>query len=422
MSGSIMTSHRHSLLSREVFFLCKRREKVNRDTGSLQEGMINFSTLGKFHGRTYAPAFTSSPQSNLLLTFLSFCKWPSLEAHTKPPYTLTLKSNGCIVFIAGLSQSQILVTSKHSIGPIQGVPESHAQAGERWLQHHLGQVGKTTEQLAKVLWERNWTAVAEVSHPIHIHRSRLHNPQLCDDSFEEHVLPYSTEKTGLHLHGLNECSGDFKTQPTAVVDEFAREWGFIVTISHKLSSISEVKAFTEEIGRSGKWNGEALAGFVVRTTVGSPPTKGSANADVSPYSPGSSFFFKVKFDEPYMMYRDWREITKSLLSKGESAKLPKNKMVRPETQTYVAWVKGEIKRNPSLFEGYTKGHGIIATRELFLEWLKTEDGKKAKRKTETEKEATQPPGKVFGKTIIMPIAVPGVGMSHSSSTRCVRSL
>jgi tRNA ligase len=197
-----------------------------------------------------------------------------------------------------------------------------------------------------------------------------------------------------------------------VVDEFAREWGFIVTISHKLSSISEVKAFTEEIGRSGKWNGEALEGFVVRTTVSSSPTKGSANADVSPYSPGSSFFFKVKFDEPYMMYRDWREITKSILSKGENANLPKNKMARPETQTYVAWVKGEIKRNPGLFEGYTKGHGIIATRELFLEWLETEDGKKGKRKTETEMEATQPPGKVFGKTIIVPIAVPGVGTSH----------
>jgi tRNA ligase len=118
-----------------------------------------------------------------------------------------------------------------------------------------------------------------------------------------------------------------------------------------------------------------------------------------------------------MMYRDWREITKSLLSKGESAKLPKNKMARPETQTYVAWVKGEIKRNPSLFEGYSKGHGIIATRKRFLEWLETDEGKRGKRKAETDKEALQPPGKEFGKTIIMPIAVPGVGTSHPSSTR-----
>jgi len=193
------------------------------------------------------------------------------------------------------------------------------------------------------------------------------------------------------------------------VDEFAREWGFIVTASYKLPSISKVKAFTEEIGRSGKWNNEALEGFVVRTTVSLPPTKGSSPVDASPYSPGSSFFFKIKFDEPYMMYRDWREITKSLLSKGENAKLPKNKMARPETRTYVAWVKGEIKRNPSLFEDYTKGHGIIATRERFLEWLGTDEGKRGKKKAETDDKATQPPGKEFGKTIIMPIAVPGVG-------------
>ncbi len=157
----------------------------------------------------------------------------------------------------------------------------------------------------------------------------------------------------------------------------------------------------------------------MRTTVSLPPTKGSARADASPYSPGSSFFFKVKFDEPYMMYRDWREITKSLLSKGDRANLPKNKMARPETKTHVAWLKEEIKRNPGLFEGYMKGHGIIATRERFLEWLETEDGKTSKRKVETDKEARKPPGKEFGKTIIMPIAVPGVGGSHPLSTRGV---
>ena len=235
--------------------------------------------------------------------------------------------------------------------------------------------------------------------------------QLCDDNFEEHVLPYSAEKTGLHLHGLNECSKHFKTQPIAVVDAFAREWGFIVTMSHVLSSISEVKEFSEEIGRSGKWNGEALEGFVVRTTVCTPPTDGNARNDASPYAPGSSFFFKIKFDEPYMMYRDWREVTKSLLSRGESAKLPKNKMKRPETKVYVDWVRREIKNHPELFEGYSKGHGIISTRERFLEWLETEEGKRGKKKAETEEEVGQTSDKTYGKTIIMPIAVPGVGAS-----------
>jgi tRNA ligase len=199
------------------------------------------------------------------------------------------------------------------------------------------------------------------------------------------------------------------------VDSFAREWGFIVTLSHVLPSIPKVKAFAEEVGISGKWNGEALEGFVVRTTVRSPSTNGTAQADASPYAPGSSFFFKIKFDEPYMMYRDWREITKSLLFRGDRANLPKNKMKRPETKTYLQWVRREIKDHPTLFEGYTKGHGIIATRERFLEWLETEEGRRGEIKAEADEESSQQSDISFGKTIIMPIAVPGVGTSHSRS-------
>ncbi|KAH8980403.1 RNA ligase-domain-containing protein [Lactarius akahatsu] len=318
--------------------------------------------------------------------------WSSLEAHTKPPYTLTLKSNGCIIFVAALSPSKLLVTSKHSVGPVQGSPESHAQAGERWLHHHLKQAGKTTEQLAETLWAKNWTVAAE----------------LCDDGFEEHVLPYSTEKTGLHLHGINECSRHFRTQPTAVVEAFAREWGFIPTPSLELPSVQDVKTFTEEIGRNGTWNGEALEGFVVRSTVTSSPTDRRADGR-PPYAAGSSFFFKVKFDEPYMMYRDWREITKALLARGEGANLPKSKMARSETKVYVKWVKDEIKKHPELFEGYTKGHGIIATRERFLRWLETGEGERDKEKVESAERVSAPSDKKFGKTIIMPVAVPGVG-------------
>ena len=75
---------------------------------------------------------------------------------------MTLKSNGCIIFIGALTPTKLLVTSKHSLGPIQGVPISHAQMGENWLLKHLEKSGKTTEQLASVLWEENLTAVAEV--------------------------------------------------------------------------------------------------------------------------------------------------------------------------------------------------------------------------------------------------------------------
>ena len=85
-----------------------------------------------------------------------------MKAHTGPEYTLSVKSNGCIIFIAAISPSKLVVTSKHALGGLDGVSETHSQAGHRWLKTHLASKGKTEEQLAATLWEKNWTAVAEV--------------------------------------------------------------------------------------------------------------------------------------------------------------------------------------------------------------------------------------------------------------------
>jgi tRNA ligase len=244
-------------------------------------------------------------------------------------------------------------------------------------------------------------------------------PQLCDDSFEEHVLGYPPDKTGLHLHGINESTKQFKTLPHDAVDAFADEWGFIKTPSIALNSIAEVKSFTQEVGETGKWNGEAVEGFVVRTHVTQPSTEESPgrNKSVIPYAPGSSFFFKVKFDEPYMMYRDWREVTKSLLSaKGSMsvANIPRSKMKRPETRLYVQWVIEEIKKDRKAFDQFTHGKGIIATREKFLKWLGAENGQKA-LKANTDAAVVSPEDNVknIGKTIIVPVAIPGCGASLS---------
>ncbi|CAL1708437.1 unnamed protein product [Somion occarium] len=203
--------------------------------------------------------------------------------------------------------------------------------------------------------------------------------------------------------------------PPNVVDAFASEWGFIQTLSTEVKTIPEVKSFTEEIGRAGKWRGEALEGFVVRTHVSTdPPSKG--NPSLSPYEPGSCFFFKVKFDEPYMMYRDWREVTKILLSKGPTmSHVPKSKMRRLETRLYSQWVINEIKRDRKQFDQYTRGRGIISTRERFLKWLQSPDGKKAlageKMGLHSNESASAElnSDKTFGKTIIVPVAIPGVG-------------
>src|SRR6266702_3664329 len=162
-----MTFRRHSRPSHVGFFRLRSmgRKLMNQDIESSQEDTTNFSISERFHGQPcVGSSRTHLPDSNLISS-LSFDQWSSLEAHTKPPYTLTLKSNGCIIFVAALSPSKLLVTSKHSLGPVQGSPESHAQAGESWLHHHLERAGKTTEQLAETLWAKNWTVAAEVRRP-----------------------------------------------------------------------------------------------------------------------------------------------------------------------------------------------------------------------------------------------------------------
>jgi len=47
-------------------------------------------------------------------------------------------------------------------------------------------------------------------------------------------------------------------------------------------------------------------------------------------------------------------------------------------------VRWEIKDHPKLFEGYTKGHGIITV----LRVLETQEGKRGKKQTEADEEAS----------------------------------
>jgi tRNA ligase len=90
-------------------------------------------------------------------------QWASLEKYTAAPCHLTLKSNGCIIFIAALGPEKLIVTSKHSLGQLSEGQTSHAMMGEQWLLRHLASKGKTKEDLAVRLHADNITAVAEVS-------------------------------------------------------------------------------------------------------------------------------------------------------------------------------------------------------------------------------------------------------------------
>ena len=70
----------------------------------------------------------------------------------------------------------------------------------------------------------------------------------------------------------------------------------------------------------------------------------------------------------------------------------------------------DIKRDKKQFEGYLGNKGIIGTRLRYLDWLAPEEGKKGIMAVEKEEDETKGV-KTLGKTIIVPVAIPGCGMS-----------
>lgn len=265
-------------------------------------------------------------------------KWENILTRTKGPYELTLKENGCIIFIAGLEDDTLLVCSKHSTGDRSDLAVSHASAGEIRLEKQLAAVGRTKADLARELRRRNVTAVAE----------------LCDDSFEEHVLAYGPEKAGLYLHGINLNLPEFATYPSSHVQEFAEKWAFRKTGLIVMEDVKEVKKFLEEVAESGAHDGRDVEGFVIRCKM-------THNPEAAPYR---DWFFKFKFEEPYLMYRQWRECTKALIG-GRAPKIRKHILI---TEEYLLYAKKRLAADPNMGKLYNENHGIIALRDDFLKF------------------------------------------------------
>lgn len=266
---------------------------------------------------------------------VSKTKWTNIEKNTRGPYELSVKENGCIIFISGLPGDVLLVCSKHSTGARVDTDLSHAVAGERWVERHLASKGKTKADLARELRRMNVTAVAE----------------LCDDSFEEHVLAYSEDRAGLYVHGLNLNLPDFATYPGHLVQRFAQDWGFRKTDYLVKNDIHAVRTFLEAVGESGAWEGKDVEGFVIRCQYSDDGK-----------DPWADWFFKYKFEEPYLMYRQWRECTRSLLA-GKPPRYRKHKV----TEEYLLYARQQFAKNPSLSRQFSQNHGIIALRDGFLE-------------------------------------------------------
>ncbi|KAJ6782633.1 hypothetical protein PWT90_00186 [Aphanocladium album] len=264
-------------------------------------------------------------------------KWENILTKTQGPYELTLKENGCIIFIAGLEDETLIVCSKHSTGD-RGGELTHSKAGEAWIEKQLQALGKTKHDLARELRQRNVTAVAE----------------LCDDEFEEHILAYGPEEAGLYLHGVNLNVPEFTTYPSTAVQQFADDWGFRKTNYMVYEDVNKVKEFLEEAAVTGAYDGRDVEGFVIRCRMSGNPT-------TLPYQ---DWFFKFKFEEPYLMYRQWRECTKALIL-GKPPRFKKHVAI---TEDYLLYAKKRLAANPGLAKLYNQNHGIIALRDEFLSY------------------------------------------------------
>ncbi|EST10191.1 hypothetical protein PSEUBRA_000606 [Kalmanozyma brasiliensis GHG001] len=482
-TGHLVASH-HLLSWKVSEFAYRKSTSTGSELPTLARGL--------FTERIDSPSSSSSHRIVVRgydkffnLSELPWVKPASIAAYTTPPYVMTFKENGCIIFIAALSPTQLVVTSKHSLGRNENAEISHAQKGEEWLRRHLASVGRTEEELAAELWRRNETAAFE----------------LCDDSFEEHVLAYSEARSGLHLHGLNSNSVDFRTRGMREVDDFAKEWGFIPTRWLELGSLKEVERVTSEIEQTGAWEGEAIEGFVIRTHMPGEEEmerlKGEKGVVSPPYKAGQAWFYKVKFDEPYLMYRDWRELARKMVKEkaeweAKVATLPSSssestsdaptpqptepepeengeptskaalkrqrkqqakqhaavaaasrtaaiasgllpppppnpRSSRPETAQFIQWCYDRlygtptVPAQPSLFAGLTQNKGIIAMRTAFLSHLST-------LPTTSSPPESAEDTREFTKTLLVPIAVPGCGktilalaLSHLFSVGHVQS-
>ncbi|KAG2414022.1 hypothetical protein HFD88_003213 [Aspergillus terreus] len=262
-------------------------------------------------------------------------KWRNIENNTRGPYELSVKENGCIIFISGLEDDTLLVCSKHSTGVRSDAAVSHAQAGEQWVERHLAATGRSVKDLARELRSMNATAVGE----------------LCDDQFEEHVLAYDENAAGIYLHGLNYNVPYFATCSGAEVHAFADKWGFKKAKYVVYEDLDAVKKFLEQCAETGSWDGRETEGFVVRCQMN--------QGGVGPYM---DWFFKYKFEEPYLMYRQWRECTKAVIS----GKVPNIKKHKKITEEYLQYARRQFAQNPGLAKQYQQNHGIIALREGFL--------------------------------------------------------
>lgn len=159
-----------------------------------------------------------------------------------------------------------------------------------------------------------------------------------------------------------------------------------------IQNIDEVRRFLEKCAETGSWEGRDTEGFVIRCKM--------REKDRQPYR---DWFFKYKFEEPYLMYRQWRETTKSVIA-GKPPKYKKHKQI---TEQYLLYARRQLAKNPKLANEYNHNHGIIAMRDGFL----AEIGQKGSDiiAQERQGEDGEADGEISSNVVLVPVASIGCG-------------
>lgn len=307
-------------------------------------------------------------------------RWDWIEANTQGPYEVTSKENGCIVFISGLKNGTLIVTSKQATGPGNSPREkNHSWVAQQWVERHLATKNIPVKEFAELLYDMQVTAVGE----------------LCDDDFEEHVLAYPGDKAGIYLHGLNLNIANFTTYPFSSIEQFASQFGFHTTPYVIKETLPELRSFLEGCAETGSWNGVEVEGFVIRS-----------KAQKSPTTPPFDFFFKYKFEEPYLMYRQWREISRAYLSGKSRDQIRINKH-QAISNRYLDFVIPLFNTDPDLRVAYNESHGIISLREKFLKTLGKSGSDILQEEEEESNVSSQEPHP--NKYVLIPVSTVGCG-------------
>lgn len=255
---------------------------------------------------------------------------------------LTVKENGCLIIVTAIKLKDMdhLVIGSKTVLALEENSSKHSKHAEILLNKHLTLSKKTKSQLINFITQNNVTLLFE----------------MCDDSFEEHIVSY-LGREGLYLHGIVENTIDFKNWRYSELEKVASEFGFHITQCEKLNSLDSIKEKVQKtVENNGIYNGRLIEGFVARLNT-------KSNRDDNTFN----YMVKFKLNKPYLMYREWREITNEYIA----LKNIKTKIKFDETYKYLSWLKKDLEKNPHHYSEYLEKKNIVANRERYLEYLNT---------------------------------------------------